>query len=450
MVGRNDPCPCGSGLKFKKCCLKESAAASLSYTAAERDSALAKLMRFSEREEFKDAHKLALQLFWGDWLLQKRDEDFERLMDGEQVNLAYHSWFAYDFDLGEGRTLFDLFLERQINKLSTGERNFLAGMRGSHLRLYEILEVKIDQGFELRDLWDDRRLYVRERSATRQLVVWDLIVGRIGPSGDAGVVFETLPYVFPATAKDDLLKGLRKAHRVLIKEFGNKSLAEFFKYMAPIFHQLWLEHMALRPRPKILTGDGEPFIFAKVLFDLLDREAAMRSLADREDIAEHGDGSYGWVEAAGNFDRCLGTIVLEERRLVLETTSQERAERGRDFLQSLLGEAVNFKTISYEDVNQAMKHAPKSENKKPPQIPPEVEAEILGRYYEDYYRKWLDEPIPALKGRTPRRAAKLKTMRTRLTALLKDLEGQSERQRRAGKVAYNFGWMWQELGLTRE
>ncbi|MBF0313814.1 MAG: SEC-C domain-containing protein [Oligoflexia bacterium] len=21
-VGRNDPCPCGSGLKFKKCCLK--------------------------------------------------------------------------------------------------------------------------------------------------------------------------------------------------------------------------------------------------------------------------------------------------------------------------------------------------------------------------------------------------------------------------------------------
>ncbi|MFP4559387.1 MAG: SEC-C metal-binding domain-containing protein, partial [Archaeoglobaceae archaeon] len=22
-VGRNDPCPCGSGLKYKKCCLKD-------------------------------------------------------------------------------------------------------------------------------------------------------------------------------------------------------------------------------------------------------------------------------------------------------------------------------------------------------------------------------------------------------------------------------------------
>ena len=24
-VGRNDPCPCGSGLKFKKCCLGKAA-----------------------------------------------------------------------------------------------------------------------------------------------------------------------------------------------------------------------------------------------------------------------------------------------------------------------------------------------------------------------------------------------------------------------------------------
>lgn len=22
-IGRNDPCPCGSGLKFKKCCLEK-------------------------------------------------------------------------------------------------------------------------------------------------------------------------------------------------------------------------------------------------------------------------------------------------------------------------------------------------------------------------------------------------------------------------------------------
>ena len=62
--------------------------------------------------------------------------------------------------------------------------------------------------------------------------------------------------------------------------------------MAPVFHKLWLDRVALPPRPKIITGDGESFIFAKVIFDLLDRATASRSLADREDIVEHRDGSY--------------------------------------------------------------------------------------------------------------------------------------------------------------
>jgi hypothetical protein len=215
--------------------------------------------------------------------------------------------------------------------------------------------VKPDQGFELRDLWDDRRLYVRERSATRQLVAWDLIIGRIGRSGDREIVFETLPYVFPAAAKEELLKGLRKAHRVLTAEIGNDGIVAFFKRMAPVFHQLWVDHVALRPLPKLVTGDGEPFIFAKVIFDLLDRDAAIRSLADRDDIVDHGDGSYAWLEPAGNFQRSVGTIVIEEKRVVFETTSQKRAEKGRDKLPSLLGGAVRFRAIRYEDVGQALK-----------------------------------------------------------------------------------------------
>jgi hypothetical protein len=278
-VGRNDPCPCGSGLKFKKCCLNKTVASAQLYTSAERDSALSKLMRFAARSEFADRHRAAFEVFWGEWLSEEADKDLLNVMDSEQVNLAYHSWFAYDFNLGTGSTLLDLFLEREMNKLSTGERNFLEGMRGSHLRLYEVLEVKTNQGFELRDLWDDRRFYVRERAATRQLVAWDLIVARIGRAGDGETVFETLPYLFPAAVKDDLLKGLRKAHKMFMSDFPQKSIETFFKTMAPVFHKLWLERIALPPRPKLMTGDGEPFIFAKVIFDLLDHQAAVSSLA---------------------------------------------------------------------------------------------------------------------------------------------------------------------------
>jgi hypothetical protein len=407
-------------------------------------------MRFVARSRFKEMHRMALALFWGDWLCPEPDAELENVMTSEPVEIAYNSWFAFDFDCGDGRRMLDIFLESEAKQLSSAELNYLQGVRGSHLRLYEILEVKPDQGIEVRDLWDERRFYVRERAATRQIVAWDLAVARIGPAGDGETVFETLPYVFPAAHKEELLRRLRKAHRFFTYDYPGKSLSEFFKTMAPVFHKLWLEHVALRPRPKLMTGDGEPFIFAKVVFDLLDREAAILSLADRDDIVDHGDGSYAWLEPAGAFQRSVGTMSFEEKRVVFETTSQKRAEKGRDELSNLFGRAVRFRAISYEDVGQALKRAPSTNKQKEPEIPIEEQRKVLGEYYEQHYRKWLDEPVPALGNRTPRHAAKLKTVRPKLVALLKDFESHSERQRRAGEIAYDFGWMWKELGLNRE
>jgi hypothetical protein len=136
--------------------------------------------------------------------------------------------------------------------------------------------------------------------------------------------------------------------------------------------------------------------------------------------------------------------------VVFETTSQHRAEQGKEFLQRLLGDAVRFRLIAYEDVGQALKRAPARPKDKMPEVPPEVQAEVLGRFYEEHYRKWLDQPVPALGDRTPRHAAKLKTVRPKLITLLKDFESHAERQRRAGEPAYDFRWMWKELGLARE
>jgi hypothetical protein len=420
------------------------------YHAAERSSALAKLMRFAARSKFEEMHRAALDLFWGEWLSREPDPELENVMTSEPVEIAYNSWFVFDFDYDGGRRMVEIFIDSEARQLSSGELNYLRGMRGSHLRLYEILDVKSDQGFEVRDLWDERRFYVRERAGTRQIVAWDLVVARIGLGETGEKVFETLPYVFSAAQKEDLLRRLRKAHRIFTREYRGKNLAEFFKTMAPVFHKLWLEHVALPPRPKIVTGDGEPFVFARVIFDLLDREAAIRFLADRDDIVDHGDGSYAWLEPAGAFQRSAGTMALEEKRVVFETTSQKRAEKARDELPALLGSTLRFRAISYGDVEQAIKRAPRTAKPKEPDISVEAQHKILGEYYENHYRKWLDEPVPALGNRTPRHAAKLKTVRPKLIALLKDFESHSERQRRSGQITYDFRWMWEELGLPRE
>jgi hypothetical protein len=82
-------------------------------------------------------------------------------------------------------------------------------------------------------------------------------------------------------------------------------------------------------------------------------------------------------------------------------------------------------------------------------VPAEVQAQVVSSYYERYYRKWVDTALPALGGRTPRQAASLKSVRPKLIALLKGMENAAERQRREGRPAHDFAWMWAELGLPR-
>ena len=46
-VGRNDPCPCGSGEKYKNCCIKKG------------ESFLKKMARKEEKRKRKEAKKLS-------------------------------------------------------------------------------------------------------------------------------------------------------------------------------------------------------------------------------------------------------------------------------------------------------------------------------------------------------------------------------------------------------
>ena len=66
---------------------------------------------------------------------------------------------------------------------------------------------------------------------------------------------------------------------------------------------------------------------------------------------------------------------------------------------------------------------------------------------DDHYRRVLDEPIPALGGKSPRAAAKTPKGREKVAAWLKVLENHSAKRPAGDPIGgYDFGWMWQELG----
>jgi hypothetical protein len=218
------------------------------------------------------------------------------------------------------------------------------------------------------------------------------------------------------------------------------------------FHDLWLELVARRPLPTSVTAEGDEVLLCKAVFDVRDRAALEAALANHPELERQDDGSYAWLaekaDEAG-FRRGFGTFVLEKGRVVLETMSRQRAERGRALLDAAAGPAVAYRATSHESVQRALERRPARRARPEDEVPPEAAAEILHAFYERHYRGWLDEPLPSLAGRTPREAAGLKSARPKVIALLKDMENLSARERLEGRPAYDFDWMWGELGLER-
>ena len=445
-VGRNDPCPCGSGRKYKKCCLATTAQVSGAYTKAESESAWAALGRFASRAEFAGDLAAAEASFFAP-LGQGVPDDLRRgLIAGSQ--LFFEGWFLCDFAFQDGRTAVDLFLAREGARLRSGERRYLERASLAHLRLYEVVGVKPGERLDLLDLWTGQRIQVEERLGTQQLAQWDILAARIllGP-GDRPVI-DGAAYAYPVGARADILKELRRGYRKLKGATPGMDLATFFKFMGRVFYLLWLQHVALRPPPRMVTPEGDAIVLSRVIFDVKDREVVAAALAMRHDLERQRDGSYLWLQDAAEQRRGLGRVARERHRLVFEATSRARAERGRAMVETLCGGAVAYRATSYEDVKQAAKRRP-APARAATEIPPEVEAAVVAQFYEEHYRKWLDEPVPALVGRTPREAASLKSAHPQLISLLKGMENMSDRERRAGRPAYDFAWMWGELGLER-
>lgn len=112
--------------------------------------------------------------------------------------------------------------------------------------------------------------------------------------------------------------------------------------------------------------------------------------------------------------------------------------------------AGRFRVIHLQAIKQELKLAPKTSETKEPDIFIQEQHRLFGELFDRHYRRWLDTPLPELGDRTPRHAARLKTVRPKLIALLKKMERSWQRARRAGEFAYDLTWVWAELGLKRE
>jgi hypothetical protein len=458
-VGRNDRCPCGSGKKYKQCCLNSQPVSTDSAWKRQRDASdrlTGELLRFCQRE-FPDDRALAWMEFNQTPVPPPLDTP-----EAEAELQIFSPWFLFTWDpelsLSDRDSqpvpgmILHAFLHRSADRLSGLEHLLLEQAYTQPVSFYEVLDSVPGERVVLRDILIGGDTEVTERSASRFLRPGDLCYGQIWRLPGVNTLGRLAPCVIPAGKKVDII-GLRvKLKKKIAKKARELEAQDLLRYEHDV-RRVYLDlRDTMRLPPRLVNTDGDPILFHTLTFQVESPQVAFAALAPmawettKEELLEaaelDGNGSpvrfeIEWAKKGNKMHKTwdntiLGHLKVDGRTLVAEVNSQKRAETLRREVERRMGTlAVHVKTVQ-QTPEEMLKNKPKAlkaaAESEPPPIDPEERAE-LEAYMRQEVEAWIHKKVPALGGRTPLAAVRDPDGREMVEALLLDWERKTKNER---------------------
>lgn len=135
-IGRNDPCPCGSGKKYKKCCLKKESVVQLATVQKDQFHQLKhKLFRelqhfVQECITFEQFHQLKIEF----------KQRTKGLISKEEEEGFFTYWLYFFHLFPNGLRLIEWFYEEHEQRLSPEDKNRMRGWTKLQPRLLQAIE----------------------------------------------------------------------------------------------------------------------------------------------------------------------------------------------------------------------------------------------------------------------------------------------------------------------
>jgi len=182
-IGRNEPCPCGSGKKYKKCCLAKEQGNAI---RLRDESTVAKTALDWLSSLFPEAVRTAVQtgLFSGLKKAEKQLLDELAAEKKELLTINIGEWLLTDAKIavqGDVKPVRELLLGQDGLSLSDVGRSWLTALGTRPLSLYEVHQVNPGVGILLKDLLSSESpdVWVAESKLSRSLVLWDIFGARL-------------------------------------------------------------------------------------------------------------------------------------------------------------------------------------------------------------------------------------------------------------------------------
>ncbi len=180
---------------------------------------------------------------------------------------------------------------------------------------------------------------------------------------------------------------------------------------------------AYQTPPRLVNTDGEEILLTEDRWTLppSKREEVLQRIATIENSQPEEDGVFVILQEGNQVhadwdNTIIAHLRVSESELRASTNSISRADVLRARIEEACGPLLSAGTRSHTDPTSAG-HDP-SDTSAPT---PNDQALVL-ELKQQHYARWLNDPIPALDGKTPHEAARTKSGRERLGMILSDIE----------------------------
>lgn len=459
--GRNEPCPCASGRKFKHCCGSTAVAVeppeALAWRRIRRllEESNAELQRFTMKAYGVEVIDEA----WGEFTSPALGES---RFNPESPHVAVFMSWLHNFwspdpngeSLVRDRALVGVepvraFVAHRGARLDPLLREYLESCLEMPLSFYRVEDVERGKGLVLKDLVTGSERRVAERGVSETAQAGDILFAQVVQAGGLSLIECCSSFAFPPIDQIRIaeecrrLVGRRKRATFPVRDYDLEMLEIYHAVADPLLNP------AL---PTLHNTDGEPISMRKVVFDVESAERAFAALRhlDPGDDAELAslqrrdaqgqllEAQLHWVEGSKKGrgamkDTIVGFLHIGPSRLTVEVNSEARERRLRDIVEEALGDDARHRATEIQSIERLMQEArsnpptrAEAEDERLADAP-EVRA-FMNEHMSRHYDEWVNEPIPALGNRTPLQAIRTKAGREAVEALVTQIE------RDAGKM----------------
>ncbi len=464
-TGRNSPCPCGSGKKYKQCCLSNTSIASAGTEALDTpwsrqrdasDRLTADLLRILRRD-FADSAPDA----WMDFNQQDDPVPLDK-MPHELSIFSPYLLFEWDPERParrsakrpQGGIIVNAYMKKAASRLSALEHLILEQAIEQPVSFYEIVRVHPGRGAVLRDILIGEETEIEEHAGSATMRPGDVLYAQIWLLPEVATLGRSAPIPFPPDRKVEIVKLRARLQRKIKKQNRELTAADLTRYTDEI-RAVYLEiRDAMSTPPKLQNTDGDPLLFYKLHFNIQSAQSALDALAPlavgvaKAELLDEAEWApddslqgveFPWIKEGNKMHQSwentvLGHLKIYGKTLLVEVNSASRARRIRVEIEKRLGSQATHVGTETQAPEQMLRKAKQRKALRDdeeeidqgsllrdPEIRRQVEAQL-----QKQVEGWVHTRIPALGGRTPLQAVADSDGREMVEALLQGWERQNE------------------------